>query len=241
MVAKEIVKKLTSNGISFRDYRQRTLCGSDGLRKGSPLSLMLIQGGDDTCRYKKVPYPLKNGGSLTSLYFFPEFAKNRTWITRKMRFPAFLANNRLSTPVNQNSKGVVLNEREKTAIDAMRHPVICFTQVFSRIVRANHEKSLPRILHIQILWRFDFRNRKTVLEISQHLLSCFTQPFSQNGRAVRVKISRTSSIFRFFSRMISLATVEEGTVQPASYNSVFFRKTQGDGMKKVHPTAFRIQ
>ena len=139
-----------------RDYRQRTLCGSNGLRKGSPLSLMLIQGGDDTCRYKKVPYPLKNGGDLASLYFFPEFAKNRTWITRKMRFPAFLANNRLSTPVNQKSKGVVLNEREKTAIDAMRPPAICFTQVFSRIVRANHEKSLPRILHIQIFQQDDF-------------------------------------------------------------------------------------
>ena len=188
MVAKEIVKKLTSNGISFREYRQRTLCGRNGLRKGSPLSLMLIQGGDDTCRYKKVPYPLKNGGALASLYFFPEFAKNRTWITRKKRFPAILANNRLSTPVNQNSKGGVLNEREKTAIDAMRHPAICFTQVFSRIVRANHEKSLPRILH-----------------------------------------------FRFFSRMIALATVEEDTVLPASYNSVFFRKTQGDVMKKFTP------
>ena len=32
--------------------------------------------------------------------------------------------------------------------------------------------------------------------------------------------------------MISLATVEEDTVLPASYNSVFFQKTQGDVMKK---------
>ena len=132
-------------------------------------------------------------------------------------------------------KGGRPKRTRKICHDAMRHPAICFTQVFSRIVRANHEKSLPRVLHIQILWRFVFRNRKTVLEISQHLLSCFTQPFFQNGRAVREKSSRTSSIFRFFSRMISLAPVEEGTVQPTSYNSVFSRKSQGDVMKKFTP------
>ena len=115
----------------------------------------------------------------------------------------------------------------KNCIDAMRHPVICFTQVFSRIVRANHEKNLPRVLHIQILWRFDFRNRKTVLEISQHLLSCFTQPFFQNGRAVREKTSRASSIFRFFLQMISnprkyFAFVQAG-LAPATKSLRLFR------------------
>ena len=82
--AKKTVKKTRPMTSPSRDCRQRTFRGASDCKMDRPLSLMLIQGGDDTCRCKKVTNPPKNGGSLASLYFFPDSVKNRTCQSEKV-------------------------------------------------------------------------------------------------------------------------------------------------------------